>query len=261
MSLLSRHVELYEVNRGPKVMRFTPEDRGVEFNSQFYDAAAGLKRGRIAQTGSEARSELGLDVPLDFPLLSWFRPFPPSERVQLRLIKVRKSDGHTRLLWSGVLAELRDSTHKAHIRCQTRLATMATAGLRRCWQVACPHVLYGRQCGVDQNAFRVDATLFGSSAYSVQSAAFAAYADGWFSGGFIRWQVGTDIEHRFVVRHVGDTLHLLTPSALPVGTVVASFPGCDRSMPTCHEKFNNSLDYGGQHTIPRDHPFDGHAVF
>lgn len=261
MSLLSRHVELYEFNRGPRVLRVTPGDRQVVHGAFAYDPAPGLKRGRIGQSSSEARSELGLDVPLSFPLLSWFRPFSPSERVGVRLLKVRVSDGDTRILWRGNVGDIKDSTQSAQIRCQTRLATMSASGLRRCWQVACPFALYGYGCGVNQDDYRVDATLFETSSYAVRAAVFAEYADGWFDGGFVRWQIGTDIEHRFVVRHEGDTLHLLTPQALPAGIVLAAFAGCDRSLTTCHEKFDNALLHGGQHTIPQDHPFDGTAVF
>lgn len=261
MSLLSRHVELYEFNRGARLLRCTPGDREIEHGDISYPAAPGLKRGKLRQTLEEARSQLGLTVPHTFPLLAWYRPFPPSERVGVRLLRVRKSDGFERVLFSGVVGELKRATHTVQIRCQTRLSTMETTGLRRCWQVSCPFWLYGADCGVEADAYRVPATVFGSTPYAVRAAAFDDYADGWFDGGFIRWIAGTSVELRFVVRHVGDTLHLLTPAAIPAGAVLDAFPGCDRTITTCHEKFDNALQYGGQHTMPEESPFEGNRVF
>lgn len=261
MSLLSAHVELYEFTRGVRTLRCTPGDRNVIHGAFEYPAAAGFKRGRIAQSGSEARTELILDVPLSFPLLAWFRPFPPSERVQVRVHRVRKSDGTSRQIYRGVLSDIKERMHDAQIRCQSRLATMSATGLRRCWQVSCPHVLYGSQCGVLPENHLVDAVLSAAGGFVVESAVFASFPDGWFDGGYIRWSVGTDVEYRFVLTHVGDTLTLLTPTRLPTGASIIALPGCDHSMATCDFKFDNALRYGGQHTLPTDHPFDGHAVF
>ena len=261
MSLFSRHVELYEFSRGPRVLRLTPASRPMIHGDLDYAAAPGLKRGKLQQTLEEARSQLGLTVPHEFPLLSWYRPFPPSERVAVRLLRVRTSDGAERVLFTGVVGEIQHTTHSVQIRCQTRLSTMEATGLRRCWQVSCPFWLYGPQCGVNADDYRVPATVFGGTPYTVQAAAFDSYEDGWFDGGFIRWQVGTDVELRFVVRHAGDTLHLLTPARLPAGLALDAFPGCDRTIATCHEKFDNALQYGGQHTMPDENPFEGQRVF
>lgn len=261
MSLLSRHVELYEFSRGPRMLRCTPGDRDVVHGGFTFTAQAGLKRGRVSQSGEEDRSALTLDVPNSFPLLDWFRPLPPTERVRLRLQRVRISDGNARTIWRGTVGDIKESSRGSTIRCQTLLAAIGAGGLRRCWQVACPHVLYGRQCGVLGEAFRVNGTLILADGYHVQAAAFGEHPDGWFDGGYIRWTSGTDIEHRFVVKHVGTQLTLLTPVPAGLSGGVAAYPGCDHSLATCDTKFGNSLNYGGQHTIPRDHPFDGNAVF
>lgn len=263
MSLLSRHVEIYDFTRGPRVLRCTPGDRDVVHEGLIYQAQAGFKRGRVSQSGEEDRSALELDVPTAFPLLDWFRPFPPNERVRVRLRRVRVSDGFTRTLWSGVLGDIKEGSRTAQIRCQTLLATMNAGGLRRCWQVACPHVLYGPQCTVGRESFRVDGTVILAVGSLLQAAAFGDYPDGWFDGGYVRWTSGTDVEHRFITAHTGTELTLLTPvpADFPVGATVAGYPGCNHSISQCNDKFNNALNYGGQHTIPVHYPFEGNAVF
>lgn len=262
MSLLQRHVELYEFQRGPRILRVADGDREVIHLGHSYAPAPGLKRGRLAQSGSAAANELGIDVPRTFPLLNWMVPFVPMEPIAVRLLRVRVSDGNTRRLWSGRLSDIKKSTSVVNLRCANLLAAMTTNGLHRCWQVSCPHVLYGLQCGADANAHQVNTTLTGSSGYVVQATVFGEYDDGWFDGGFIRWQSGTDIEHRFVVSHTGDSLVLLTPAPSGAGLEVSAFPGCAHEINVCDSKFDNALRYGGQHSMVKGkHPFNGDPVF
>ena len=262
MSLIQRHVEVYEFQRGPRFLRVTSGDRPVEISGVPYQAAPGLKRGRLAQSGSEAANELGIDVPRAFPLLDWLVPFIPTEPIQVRLLRVRVSDGQTRRLWSGRLADVKKSTSTVNLRCANLLASMSTNGLRRCWQTGCPFALYGLDCGVDQEDHRVNTTLTDSTGYVVTAAAFGTYDDGWFAGGFLRWSDGLNTEHRFVVSHTGTDLTLLTPAPPGAGLAVAAFPGCGHSIEICDEKFNNAENYGGQHTMPKGkHPFDGTPAF
>ena len=261
MSLLQRHVELYEFVRGPKVLRATSGDRDVVWTGQNYAAVPGLSRNRLSQSATNARTDLELTAPRTFALMNWFANGVPGEPIEVRLRRVRVSDGADRLLWSGVLSASRETTTKVELRAQTLTASLAGQGLRRCWQVSCPFTLYGTECGVDRESFRVPGTLSGNNGYVISSAAFAAHPDGWFDGGMVRWNVGTDIEHRWIVSHVGTDLMLLTPASAGVGAVVDAFPGCDHSMTMCDTKFGNAVNYGGQHTLPKKDPFDGRATF
>lgn len=264
MSFLSRTIEIYEFKRGPTTFCYTSADRPIIESAQSFEPIKGLKRGRIVQSEEQGKSGLEITAPLSMPLLDLWRPYPPSERIAFRLRRVRKSDGAVTSAWMGVVSDVDEGQHTATIRCQSHLASLSTNGLRRCWQVGCPNVLYGvglGLCNVNQDDFRVDALLSDANGVVINSAAFADYIEGWFNGGFIRYYEGTGVEHRFIVNHVEDQITLMTPARLVPGLVVPAFPGCGHDLVTCDEKFGNAVNYGGQHTIPVVNPFGQEPVF
>lgn len=264
MSLLSRHIETYDFYRGNQHWRVTDGDRPAIVEGLTYTALRGMKRGRMGQSPEEAKNALEIEVPTSFELLGQFRPFPPTSRIHLNVKRIRVSDGLIRSAWMGVVQDVDDSDPSiAKIRCQTLMAAAAGNGLRRVWQLPCGLPLYSvglGMCNVNQDDFRVDTVLSGASGIVVQAGALAANGDGYYSGGFIRWQAGNDVEHRFIVSQVGDTAILLTPSGLANGAAVSIFPGCDHTLQTCNDKFGNALNHGGQHTIPSKNAF-GDPVF
>jgi hypothetical protein len=265
MGLLSREIELYDFSIGLHHWRYTDAGREAIVEGQRY-APVALTRGRIAQSAEEAKNTLEITAPLDLPLLNLFRPVPPGLRVRLDLKRVRVRDGLVRLGWTGHVADL-DETHRvAKLRCQSLAAAVETLGLRRSWQSNCPLVLYSQGpglCNADPDAHAVAAVLGDATGYTVASATFDVFDDGHFDGGVLQWTGALGIERRFIVRHAGSTLRLLTPAALNPGAAVTALPGCDRTMGSrgC-AKFGNQLNYGGQPTLAGlRNPFGSDPVF
>ncbi|QDH70839.1 phage BR0599 family protein [Marilutibacter alkalisoli] len=260
MSLFARHVELIEFFRNSRFWRYTSGNRIYTAVGQDYLPYA-IDTGRTMQSAEENRNNREIKAPVTLPFLDIWRPYPPMERIHVTIKRVKASDGSIERSWTGIVADVKETAFEATIRCQTLIAAAHGMGLRRNWQVPCPFATYGAQCGVPLEDFRVPASLTLVDGVTVQAAAFAAFPDGWFNGGFIRWQASAfETERRFVVTHSGDTLTLLTP--MPGGvTAVDAFPGDDHSLQTCDEKFNNAVRYGGQHTIPEKNPFGSDPVF
>ncbi len=263
MSLFSREIELYDFSRGVTHWRYVDVDRPAVVEGLTYLAARGIKRTAIVQSAEESRNNIEITAPFTLSVLNVFRPFPPMQRIHLKIRRVRVSDGLVIEAWNGIASDVDDVNESVSvIRCQTLMAAVSANGLRRNWQVPCPHTLYGPGCGVPQEDFRTDAVLSDSLGTVVKAPQFASRPDGWFDGGFIRFPDGADVDYRFVMSHVGDTLTLLTPLQLPVGASVAGFPGCDHVLTgDCVDKFDNELNYGGQHTIPPVNPFGSDPVF
>jgi Phage conserved hypothetical protein BR0599 len=265
MSLLSREIELFDFSIGLTHWRYTDAGRDAIVEGQRY-APVALTRGRIAQSGEEAKNTLEITAPLDLPLLNLFRPTPPGLRLRLELKRVRVRDGLVRLGWTGHVADL-DETHSvAKLRCQSLASAVETLGLRRSWQSSCPLLLYGQgpgACNADPGVHAVDVVLSDATGYTVASAAFAAFDEGHFDGGVLQWNSVLGIERRFIVAHVGTTLRLLTPTTLAIGAHVTTLPGCDHTMgPRGCAKFNNTVNYGGQPTLKGLRtPFGNDPVF
>ncbi|WP_369010307.1 phage BR0599 family protein [Salmonella enterica] len=48
---------------------------------------------------------------------------------------------------------------------------------------------------------------------------------------------------------------------MAAGELVSAYPGCGHALSVCHEKFNNALRFGGQHTLPKKNPFGSDPIF
>ena len=125
---------------------------------------------------------------------------------------------------------------------------------------ACAADLGDLRCGIDLAAAglvavgQVDATDGGSI---LQSAALAGRADGWCTGGRLRWtsgaHAGTAVEvrlHRQVAGAAEVTLWRPAPTAIAVGDAFEVTAGCDKAFATCRDRFANSVNFRGFPHMP-----------
>lgn len=264
MSLFRQTIELYEFLRGGEGWRYTSADRALQVDGAVHEPIAGLKRGRIVQSPEQGKAKLDITAPLSMPVLALWRPMPPMERITFRLRILDKGSGEVRIGWMGIVADVDEGQHTAKISCVSNVVSMAANGLNRVWQIACGAAVYSQgrgQCNLQANDWAIETRLSHMQGVTVQSLAFASKPDGYFNGGFIQWRIGAGIERRFVIAHRGDTLTLMTPVPARAPQAVTVWPGCDHTLQTCHDKFNNALNYTGQHTIPPKNPWGSDSIF
>ena len=264
MSIFSPTAEIYEFTRGTRVYRYTTGDRARTVAGQSYTAHA-IRRGRIVQSMEQGKAALELTVPANLPVLELWRPYVRLDRVGIRLSRVRLSDNLVTSSWLGLVSEVDDTGERtSKIKCQSAMAAMEAMGLRRNWQVNCPHV-WGSVgeglCNVPIEDFRVDATLTDVFGLTVESPAFAPYLEGYFDGGFLRWEANGYTETAFILHHDEQQLKLHRPAPLSAGLAIKAYPGCAHTLQVCHDKFGNAVNYGGQHTIPTENPWGTNPVF
>lgn len=78
-------------------------------------------------------------------------------------------------------------------------------------------------------------------------------ADSWFAGGLLVWETGdnTGIAQEVKTQTAGDVaLFLPMPYTIRIGDVFRIFPGCDKRLQTCNEKFDNVLNFRGEPHVP-----------
>lgn len=263
MGVFSRNSEFIDFARGPQHWRYTSDDRPLIFGSQTYEPAP-VKRARISESFDAARNVLDIDVPLTLPILDIYRGTSPMADINVTLYRRRKSTGVVKIAWIGIIGSVEFKPTIATIHGLPPSSRLSGNGLNRCWAKQCDRLVYGSglgECNKDPNVMRVDGTLNAVTGSTVKAAAFATKPDGWFSGGWVEWTEGTAVERRFIVEHVGDTLTLLTPALTTLGRIVATYPGCDHTLQTCHDKFDNSDNYGGDPWIPAKNPFGNDPIY
>lgn len=266
MGLFARTSQLVMFTRGAQVWRYTLDDRAVTYQAQTFETLAGLKLGKINDGSSPDNSGLEITLPVTAPIVGLFIPVPLTERITVTLLHLKQGDALAKVRFTGAIGGVKlTSLSTAVLSCRNPGVDFSTNALTRCWQAGCPHDVYGvglGECNADPEAMRINGAITYSSGVTLKAAEWAAKPDGWFNGGFIRWQIGLATELRWIVSHVGETLTLLTPATVPVGTSVPAYPGCDQTDGAngCL-KFNNLPNYGGQKFIPQKNPMGGDTIY
>ncbi|MBH4497986.1 phage BR0599 family protein, partial [Pseudomonas aeruginosa] len=127
----------------------------------------------------------------------------------------------------------------------------------------CTATLGDHRCKVNLIPYRVTLTPQSVSAWVISSGVVAGYADGWFTGGYVEWQVdGDNYDRRYIERHAGADLHILGGTeGVPAGGQLRVYPGCDLLDETCAGKFDNILNFRGFNKMQGKSPFDGDQVW
>ena len=168
-------------------------------------------------------------------------------------------DSEYRVIWKGRVVGCKwtgDST--ATITSDSGYTLLKRAGLRRMYQVSCPHVLYDvNTCRLSESSYVITSTISFISGNELSIRGLSNFGDGYFTGGKLK--VGNNL--MMIVRHVGNSVYMIDAlDGADLEDEVNVWPGCDRSMTTCTSKFNNTLNFGGLPYIPTKNPFSGDAL-
>lgn len=254
-------IELYTFNRNTIGWRYTSADEDKVVNLVPYTAIP-IKRSGLEQNQDTSRSPITITMDKNTPFLMQFRGSPPTDIVMLTIQRYHEGDGELTTPWVGRVVNVKFLEREAEIRCEPVYTSIKRPVLRRRYQTTCPHVLYGQQCRLLSSGFVVQTNLSAVSGVLITASAFGTKPDGYFAGGYMDWETGGVLERRFILSHTGATLTLNLPyKGIPSNATVRAYPGCDHALSTCHNKFNNVDNYGGQPFYPSKNPFTGSPIF
>lgn len=274
-------VQLYEFNLVSDgtnhFWRYNGSDRDLFYAGNLFKQIPISDEG-IKLSGEALSTDFQVTLPITEDFCSTFRNegTVPSDTVFLRVRRVHAADisdidsavptvTDGRLVWVGTvngITQLDDI--RARVTCAMLAASFRRGGLRYGYQRNCPHVLYAPlTCKKNRNDFKITGSVSAISGNQVQSAVFGTVPDGWLSGGFIEYDLASGIvERRMILSHAGTTVILLGfAPELVAGSLVSAFAGCDRTVDTCVNKFDNLANMGGFPHTPGRNPFDGQPVF
>lgn len=228
-----------------------------------------IQASSIQQTGEMAKNGLKVVLPRDNKLAQTFLGKVPETTTSLTIYR-----GHDEtdlsdfaVVWKGRIASVEADGDQLTMDAEDIFTSMRRPGLRARYQKGCRHALYSEQCGVNDYDYAVSASIIAESGFTVtvtgiiDSAGDSSanqFEDGYFNGGIIET---TDGSKRYILRHVGETLTLLSAfNTLDIDSVeqeVTLYPGCLHNTSDCKNKFNNLNNYGGFPYIPGKNPFAG----
>jgi hypothetical protein len=126
---------------------------------------------------------------------------------------------------------------------------------RNLYTAQCRYALYSPQCTLNKALFATNAVVTSHTSTQLLSISDLSRADNYYALGNLVFTSGDNAGLRMMIRSsVGATgaLTLLAPLPFNIadGDHVTAYPGCDKSVTTCTNKFNNKLNYGGFTEIP-----------
>lgn len=255
-----RPVELYDFSIGAAHYRYTSADGDVSYGGNTYTAVP-ISRNAVEATSETAR--LALEIVCDHSLgvLALFSTMPPEEVVAITLRRLHAGDGEAVTMWIGRILNVTWNPAAAEIHCESVYTSLKRTGLRRLYQMACPHVVYDAGCGLSRASFKATKTVSAVSGVTLSIASIGA-ADGYYAGGYLEWASGGVTLRRAIRSQVAGSVVVSFPlPGLAGGASVDLYPGCDHTLATCASKFSNHLNYGGMPYFPEKNPFSGTPIY
>lgn len=181
---------------------------------------------------------------LDGALLQLDRAFMPS---------YGDTSPGTVVLFSGRISDLDCSRTGIDIKCRSHLELLNIQMPRRLWQASCTHVFGDAMCQFDRASLAVSfACLSGSVETQIIGTVNPSPA-GLYIQGTIVGLTGANAGDRRTIAQMTNgavTVKLGFLSLPTPGDQFQLLPGCDRSLATCTNVFNNAVHFGGFPYVP-----------
>lgn len=242
--------------------RYTTASATMQLDGQDYEPAT-LRVPEISQSQDFARASIEIECAADFPILAMFDAAPPSDVLELSILRMHRPDTVAATFWAGRVVSVEYRGSAAVLTGQSIYTSLARRGVRFRFSRNCQHAHYGARCGVDGAAFRVEAMIDSVAGSVMVINALAAEPAGRFAGGFVEW-IATPgrTERRAIKRHDAGELTLTHAIAgLAGGDTVRVYPGCQHNAADCNDFYGNILNYGGFKDVPKKNPFGSSSVF
>lgn len=260
-------VELYEFARNSKVWRYTSAEEGVTVDEEVYEYA-NLRRSEISLSAERERDALTVTCPRNFQIADFFRASPKTDVISLTVRRFHRGDSEIAVIWKGEVqgSQWKRGSAMAELRCEPVTVSVERVGLQRLCQRNCGWVLYsqklasGAGCGVDKDDHKIDTTV---SAIDGAVITLADLLSRPYAGGFVEKEdADGNFERRFIESADGTAITLTQPfeDLAPTDSVTA-YPGCDHTMQTCNDVYENLPNYGGMPYMAQKNPFGSDPLF
>jgi len=266
---------LYEFVTDTDTYRYVDYTESVTWNSLDWSPLA-IKHTQIKQTSDLSKNSIKVTIPLDnsSAFADLFIGWSPDYTISFTLYRVHFGSSDGLVYWKGRIAShnFKDST--IELNCESIFTSMRRPGLRARFQRNCRHAIYSSECGVDKSSYAVNVEITGLSEYVLTTIGASAFADGYFTGGLIEF---FDSSYRLITAHSGNDITLSRDSRQIIAAIAGAgygnnygnyygsagaiiYPGCDRTLATCKNKFDNILNQGGFKWIPPKNPTGGSSI-
>ncbi len=254
----SRPLELYRFSMGTTEWYYTSADHQITVGTVVYEPIY-ISRSSFTRSGDINKSSITIDIMKDADVTLGFRSgwLPATMTLTISRFHYLDLPEEAVMIWKGRVTGCKWSGSIATLTSDSVFTLFKRMGLRRIYQVGCPHVLFGAQCGLNPAGWVTSSTITVVNGSHVELSGTGGKPNGFFIGGV--FTVGST--SMMIVDHSGDVIRLLDGiSEAVVGIAVTLLPGCDRTLSKCSGAFFNEHNFGGLPFLPNDNPFTGDSI-
>lgn len=264
---------LYEFNTAGTVYRYSDLPSALTWNSVDWEPFP-ISHTEIKQSNDMSKNGITVTIPILGEFANMFVGWSPDHVVTLTIRRGHFGASDALVYWKGRVGShnLKDQT--IELKCESIFTSLRRPGVRARFQRTCRHAVYSRGCGLDKADFAVNGQLVAVDGLVLTVPEAATKANGWFMGGIIEFPDGS---FRMVVGHAGSQITISRASRFAIEGFAASgygrsygqyyggfsvilYPGCNRTIEQCKNKFNNLDNQGGFKWIPAKNPMGGSAI-
>lgn len=263
---------LFAFTRQGVTLRFCTGAVDFVVGANTYTAAQ-ILRSEIRQTVERAKDKITIklaflrdpaatELPATQALGDWWHPYIPGDRIDVVCMAAHRGDTDPPVVeWMGKVVQPKFGDVELELTCEPYGDEAQARGQGPRWQKACWKTVYStgiRGCGLDRDAFKVDATPT-VAGLVLTDAAFGSSTLPLYPG-WAEW-TRTDglVEKRSIVAASGNTITLLYGGEGLVDEVAVTVrPGCPKTWAACAARFVDPENhYGGALFKPIKNPTDG----
>jgi uncharacterized phage protein (TIGR02218 family) len=154
----------------------------------------------------------------------------------------------------GRVADVDVGRTKSVIKVRSLLDLLSQQMPRRLFQAACTHIFGDAMCLFDRTTMAQDITATGGTLQSqINFSGFAPSPSTLYDQGTITGKTGANTGYKRTITHLkSGIVYILDPWVFTVniGDEFTLLPGCDHTLETCTNTFNNAEHFGGFPYIP-----------
>lgn len=174
------------------------------------------------------------------------------ERIFMDMNTPTDTSAGTVKLFEGRLIEPEFDRNTIQVSVASDLDDLNVQMPRNLYQPSCSNTLFDSACGLLRENFVVTTSIESNSTQS-RILCSTNQPQGWFTQGVVEFMQGANKGLKRTVRmHESGALLLTLPLLeMPkVGEVIKIYPGCDKRLETCDNRFNNRSRFRGAPFIP-----------
>ncbi|VBB05561.1 Hypothetical protein LUCI_0771 [Lucifera butyrica] len=223
-------------------------ENGLQRTEKYF--ADYIERETIKPASSSDSVSVTIKVSKDNAVAKLYQGPPPEKPVYCKIYRLHAQDlSNFDVAFYGRVsqASFEASECSLTVKLEDWLSKEIPNGAR---QFTCNSMIFDSKCRLKEEDWVVAAFVDRVVGLDVYSTTFAQYPDGYFTGGFLRFDGGI----RQIAEHVDDRVKVKYPFLSTPRNEIVVAPGCDHLFKTCATRFRNTLNFTGCLYVPPANP-------